>query len=103
MISEFITLTLRANMNASIHSRRFVDRVYTYTQTQLAGNFTTYDEVGKLAFNLLPILLSRIKGPAVSQVQDILLCLPTFHLIQDDPLRLEKVKATQAIEEFLKV
>ena len=28
---------------------------------------------------------------------------PPFHLIEDDPLKLEKVKATQAIEEFLKV
>ena len=60
----------------------------------------TYYEVGKLAFDLLPILLSRIKGPAVSQLHDI---LPAFQLIKNDPLELEKVKATQAIEEFLKV
>jgi hypothetical protein len=63
----------------------------------------TYYKVGRLAFNLLPILLSRIQGSAVSRVRDILLGLPTFHLIQDDPLRSEKVKAMQAIEEFLKV
>jgi hypothetical protein len=63
----------------------------------------TYYEVGRLAFDLLPILLSKIQGPAVSQVHDILLDLPTFYLIQDDPLGSEKVKATQAIEEFLKV
>jgi hypothetical protein len=63
----------------------------------------TYYEVGRLAFNLLPILLSRIKGPAVSQVHGILLGLPTFHLITDDPLGSEKIKAMQAIEEFLKV
>jgi hypothetical protein len=68
------------------------------------GEFgTTYYKVGKLAFDLLPILLSRIQGPAVSRVHDILLRLPTFDLITDDPLRAEKVKATQAIEEFLKV
>ena len=60
--------------------------------------------MGKLAFDLLPILLSRIYGPAVSKVHDIILLgLPTFDLIQDDPLGSEKVKATQAIEEFLKV
>jgi len=60
--------------------------------------------VGKLAFVLLPILLSRIKGRAlVSQVHGILLCLPPFPLIKNDPLGLEKVKARQAIEEFLKV
>ena len=63
----------------------------------------TYYEVGRLAFDLLPILLPRIQGPAVSQVHDILLRLPTFHLIQDDPLRSEKVKAAQAIDEFWQV
>ena len=63
----------------------------------------TYYEVGRLAFNLLPNLLSRIEGPAVSQVHDILLGLPIFHLIKNDPLRLEKVKAAQAIEEFWQV
>jgi len=64
---------------------------------------TTYYKVGKLAFDLLPILLSRIKGPAVSKVHSILLGLPTFDLIQDDPLGSEKVKAMQAIEQFSKV
>jgi len=63
----------------------------------------TYYAVGKLAFDLLPILLPRIKGPAVSQVHDILLHFPTFDLIQNDPLGSEKVKAMQAIEEFLRV
>jgi len=63
----------------------------------------TYYKVGKLAFNLLPILLSRIDGPAVSKLQNILLGFPTFDLIQNDPLGLEKVEATHAIEEFLKV
>ena len=56
-----------------------------------------------MAFDLLPILLSRIQGPAVSQVHDILLALPAFELIRNDPLELEKIKATHAIEEFLKV
>ena len=28
---------------------------------------------------------------------------PAFNLIKNDPLELEKVKATQAVEEFLKV
>jgi hypothetical protein len=64
---------------------------------------TTYYEVGRLAFDLLPILLSRIEGTAVSQVHDILLGLPTFYLIKNDPLGLEKVKAAQAIEEFWQV
>ena len=62
-----------------------------------------YYEVGKLAFDLLLILLSRIKGQAVSQVHGILLDLPPFYVIKNDPLGLEKVKATQAIQEFLKV
>jgi len=69
----------------------------------VSGGFTTYYKVGKLAFNLLPILLSRIKGPAVSQVHDILLGAPIFYLIEDDPLESEKFKAMQAIDEFLKV
>jgi hypothetical protein len=64
---------------------------------------TSYYEVGKLAFDLLTILLSRIEGWAASQVHNILLCLPPFSLIENDPLGLEKVKATKAIEEFLKV
>jgi len=67
------------------------------------ANLATYYEIGRLAFNLLPILLSRVHGPAVSKVHDILLGLPTFALIQDDPLDSAKVNATQAIEEFLKV
>ena len=85
-------------MNAWIHSRRFVD-----IHTRVSAERMTYYGVGKLAFDLLPILLSRITGPAVSQVHDILLCLSPFHLIKDDPLALEKGKATQAVKEFLKV
>ena len=64
---------------------------------------TSYYEVGKLAFDLLPILLSRIKGPAVSQLHDILLWFRPFYLIENDPLVWEKVRVTQAIKEFLKV
>ena len=69
----------------------------------IPNKLTTYYEVGKLAFDLLPILLSRIKGPAVSQVHDTLLGFPTFDLIKNDLLGLEKVKAAQAIEEFWQV
>jgi hypothetical protein len=67
---------------------------------------TTYYEVGKLAFNLLPILLSRIKALGGSKMHEVTAFLrshPPFYLIENDPLELEKVKATQAIEEFLKV
>jgi hypothetical protein len=66
----------------------------------------TYYEVDKLAFNLLPILLSKIKGLIRSEVHQITVFLRShlpFYLIQNDPLELEKVKAAQAIEEFLKV
>jgi hypothetical protein len=70
------------------------------------GTNTTYYEVGKLAFDLLPILLSRIAalgGSQVHEVTDLLRSHPAFYLIENDPLELEKVNATQAIEEFLKV
>jgi len=66
----------------------------------------TYYEVGKLAFSLLPILLPRIQALGGSQVHELTVFLrshPAFHLIKNDPLEFEKVKATQAIEEFLKV
>ena len=67
---------------------------------------TTYYEVGTLAFNLLPILLSRIEalgGSGVPEVTVLLRSHPAFYLIKNDPLEFEKVKAAQAIEEFLKV
>ena len=67
---------------------------------------TTYYEVGKLALNLLPILLSRIKALGEKQVHEVMGLLrshPAFNLIKNDSLELEKVKATKAIEEFLKV
>ena len=58
-----------------------------------------------MAFNLLPILLSRIKALGESQVHEVTVLLRRllFPLIKNDPLELEKVKAMQAIEEFLKV
>ena len=65
---------------------------------------TSYYEAGKLAFNLLPIVLSRIKVLGGSQVHEATVFLRTYpasDLIKDDPLELEKVKAAQAIEEFL--
>ena len=65
----------------------------------------TYYDVGKLAFNLLPILLSKIEalGGKVHEVTAFLQSHPPFNLIKNDPLEFEKVKAMQAIEEFLKV
>jgi len=51
-------------------------------------------------------LLSRIKALGGSQVHEVTVLLqshPAFDLIKNDPLGLEKVKAAQAIEEFLKV
>jgi hypothetical protein len=81
-------------------SRRFVD-VYA----QIPSNTTDY-QVGKLAFDLLPILLSRINALGGSKVHELTAFLrnhPPFYLIKNDPLELKKVKATQAIEEFLKV
>jgi len=67
---------------------------------------TTYYEVGKLAFNLLLILFSRIKALSGSKVHEIAVFLqsqPPFYLIKDDPLEWQKIKAAQAIEDFLKV
>jgi len=67
---------------------------------------TTYYEVGKLALNFLPILLSRIKTLEGSQVHEVTALLrshPAFYLIKNDPLELQKVEAMQAIEDVLKV
>ena len=76
-------------------------------RTLIPRRDTTYYEVGKLAFNLLLILLSRIKALGGSrQVDEVTVLLqsqPAFYLIENDPLELEKVKAMQAIEDFLKV
>ena len=60
----------------------------------------TYYEVATLV-----VLLSKLKALGGSGVQEISISLrsgPSFHLIKNDPLELEKVKMAQAIEEFLK-
>jgi len=75
------------------------------SEALVSGEVTNY-EVGKLALNLLPILLSRIKtlGQIDAQVVAVLLRRhPPPHLLGNDPLELEKVKAAQAIQEFLEV
>jgi hypothetical protein len=87
-------------------SRRFTDIADVHTQTSSGFRSPTYYEVGTLAFDLLPILLSRIKALGGSRVDEVAAFLrnhPPFYLIKNDPLELEKVKVTQAIEEFLKV
>ena len=86
-----------------IHSRRFID--IADIRALISERKTTYYEVGKLAFNLLPIVLSKIEalGGDVHEVTVFLRGYPPFHLIKNDPLELEKVKAAQAIDEFLKV
>ena len=87
-------------------SRCFIDIVDAHTPIPSVRTNITYHEVGKLAFNILPILLSRIKAIGGSQVHKVTVFLrshPPFSLIKNDPLELEKVKATQAVEEFLKV
>jgi hypothetical protein len=89
-----------------LDSRCFTDILYVHTKIPYEFQSPTYYGVGKLAFNLLPILLSRIKALGGSQVHEVTAFLrshPPFYLIKNDPLELEKVKATQAIEEFLKV
>ena len=66
----------------------------------------TYYAVGKLALELLPILLLRIESPEGAEAHDLALCLrshPPFYLIEDDSLELEKAKAAQAIKGFLEV
>ena len=69
---------------------------------------TTCYAVGKLAFDLLPVLLEglmsdRVKGVGMLEISPFLRRHPPFRLIKNDPLELEKVKAMRAIEEFLKV
>jgi len=51
-------------------------------------------------------LLSRIEALEAQEESDFIVCLrnqPPFYLIKNDPLELEKVKAAQAIEDFLEV
>jgi hypothetical protein len=88
-------------------SRCFTDIADVHTKIA-HHNFegaTSYG-VRKLAFNLLPILLSRITtlgGSRPHEFAAFLRGFQPFYLIKNDPLELEKVKATQAIEKFLKV
>ena len=65
----------------------------------------TYDEVGKLAFDLLLILLSRIQALEgnTHEITAFLQSYPPFYLIRNDPLELEKIKVTRAMEKLLKV
>jgi hypothetical protein len=86
-------------------SRCFTNIFHVHTLLSVRRNVTFYD-VGKLAFNLLPILLSSITALGSSTLHEFTTFLrdhPPFDLIENDPLELEKVKATQAIEKFLKV
>jgi len=100
--------------------RRFVDILSVHTKLPFTepdyprpSSLSTYEstnttcyEVGKLAFELLPILLSRIEpleGPEAHDVTVSLRSHPPFYLMKNDPLKLEKAKGAQAIEGFLKV
>ena len=94
--------------------RRFTDIANPHTELplylpaswtwDLRDTPTYYYAVGKLAFKLLPILLSRLESLEGAEVHDLALCLqshPPFYLIEDDSLELEKAKAAQAIKRFL--
>jgi hypothetical protein len=86
-------------------SRRFIDVVDVHTMIPYVHDMTYY-HVGKLAFNILPILLSRIQalgGSTPHEVTALLQSHPPFYLIKNDPLELEKFKVAWAIEDFLKV
>jgi hypothetical protein len=85
--------------------RRFVDIADLHTKVIFNGFITCY-EVGKLAFDLLPIVLSRFEALEGPEAHEVTVCLrshPPFYLIKNDSLESEKVKAAQAIEDFLKV
>jgi hypothetical protein len=108
MISEFVTLKLSYMpiQMLEFDSRCFTDIADIHTEIPYAFESPTYYGLGKLAFNVLPILLSRITALGGSTPHEFATFLrghPPFHLIKNDPLELEKVKAMQAIEEFLKV
>ena len=60
---------IRAKLNAWIHSRHFLDVVDIHTV--ITRQCTAYYEVGKLAFNLLLILLSKIKVLEGSKAHEI--------------------------------
>jgi hypothetical protein len=67
-------------------------------------NVTSY-KVVKLAFDLLPILLARLKALGGLRAQEIAIFMrshPPFYSKKGDLLELEKIKTAQAVEEFLK-
>ena len=75
------------------------------SEVPVPTNVTPY-EVGKLAFDLIPILLSKIKTldrTKAHKITVLLRCRPPFQLVENDRLELEKIKAAQAIQEFLEV
>ena len=95
-------------MNAWIRSRRFTDIVDIVYMNNLLPLAVGYHDAGKLAFVLLPILLSRIDsiealGGKAHKFTAFLQSYPPFYISKNDPLESEKVKASQAIEKFLKV
>ena len=106
---------MRTNSNSRTAIRRFVDIANRHTELPLTTTDvpklrfvknTSYYAVGKLAFELLPILLSKIELLESPEAHDFTACLrshPPFYLIKNDPLESEKAKAAQAIEKFLKV
>jgi hypothetical protein len=86
----------------------FYSSYFTDVHNKISYEFAspTYYAVGKLAFNFLPILLSKIQalgGSTVHELTALLRSHPPFYLVKNDPLEVEKVKVAQAIEEFLKV
>jgi hypothetical protein len=81
-----------------VDSRRFIGIVDIHTTRDMDN--TTYYGVEKLAFNILPILLSRIQalgGSWVHELTGFLQSYPPFFFIKNDPLELEKFKVAQAI------
>ena len=66
----------------------------------------THYKACKLAFNLLPILLSRINALGGSQVHEVIVLLrghPGFYSVKNDLLKFEKFKAAHAVEDFLQM
>jgi hypothetical protein len=74
--------------------------------TLIPKESTTYYGVGKLTFNHLLILLPRIRALGGLRAREVAVFVrnqPPFRLIEDDPLESQKIKAAQAIKDFLKV
>ena len=96
---------VHANMNVWILFRRFIDIVDIHTPILLEEGMTHY-KACKLAFNLLPILLSRINALGGSQVHEVIVLLrghPGFYSVKNDLLKFEKFKAAHAVEDFLQM